>query len=104
SIVSWSRLRLENLLPLMLLALSAAGIHFTRTALADPFQRLKITSDVYPLPSPEQTVVLSLGYRAALADLLYAHVLVSYGLHFREKLLFESVGDYLDTINELDPK
>lgn len=59
--------------------------------------------DVYPLPAPEQTVALSLGYRAALADYLFAHVLVSYGIHFQEKRNFEAVGDYLDAINELDP-
>lgn len=45
-----------------------------------------------------------LGYRSALADLIFSHVLVSYGLHFQEKRNFEFVGNYLDAINELDPK
>ncbi|HEY6556127.1 MAG TPA: hypothetical protein VI072_02600, partial [Polyangiaceae bacterium] len=71
---------------------------------ADAFHELRVKTDVYALPSPEQTVVLSLGYRCALADLLFAHVLVSYGLHFEEKRRFEFVGNYLDTINALDPK
>ena len=96
--------RLTRWIPLALMALSALGVHRARLALAQPFQQLKATSDVYPLPAPEQTVVLSLGYRAALADLLYGHVLVAYGLHFQEKRLFETVGSYLETINELDPK
>ena len=87
-----------------LMALSALGVQYFRSALAGPFAKLKTTHDVYTLPAPAQTVVLSLGYRAALADLIYAHVLVSYGLHFQEKRLFESVGQYLATINELDPK
>lgn len=87
-----------------LMALSATAVHYFRGALSEPFAKLKTTHDVYTLPAPSQTVLLSLGYRAALADLIYAHVLVSYGLHFQEKRLFESVGRYLETINELDPK
>jgi len=87
-----------------LMTLSALGVHYFRGALSEPFAKLKTTHDVYTLPAPAQTVVLSLGYRAAVADLIYAHVLVSYGLHFQEKRLFESVGQYLETVNELDPK
>lgn len=89
---------------LALLVACATGVHLTQRRLSESFHRLRVTSDVYPLPSPEQTVVLSLGYRAALADLIYGHVLVSYGLHFEEKRLFEFAGNYLSTINELDPK
>ena len=87
-----------------LMALSALGVQYFRSALLEPFAKLKTSHDVYTLPAPTQTVVLSLGYRAAVADLIYAHVLVSYGLHFQEKRLFETVGQYLETINELDPK
>ena len=87
-----------------LMALSAVGVQYFRAALLAPFAKLKTAHDVYTLPAPTHTAVLSLGYRAALADLIYAHVLVSYGLHFQEKRLFETVGQYLDTINELDPK
>jgi hypothetical protein len=50
------------------------------------------------------TDVLSLGYRAALADLLYAHVLVQSGIHVQEKRRYEYVGEYIDVINALDPK
>ncbi|HEX6767316.1 MAG TPA: hypothetical protein VF103_17580, partial [Polyangiaceae bacterium] len=58
---------------------------------------------VYALPKPEQAVVASLGYRAALADLLFAHVLVWHGLHFGEKRRLEFAADYLDTVVALDP-
>lgn len=84
--------------------LAAALIAAVRYRVAGAFSQLRAKNDVYALPSPEQTVVLSLGYRTALADLLFAHVLVSYGLHFDEKRRFEFVGNYLDTINALDPK
>jgi tetratricopeptide (TPR) repeat protein len=75
-----------------------------RVSLAERFHKLKVTSDFYALPSPEQVVALSFGYRAALADLIWGNVLVSYGLHFQEKRNFEFIGSYLDTINALDPK
>jgi hypothetical protein len=75
-----------------------------RASLAERFHQLRVTNDVYALPSPKQVVALSLGYRSALADLIWGNVLVSYGLHFQEKRNFEFIGNYLDTINALDPK
>lgn len=86
------------------IAVSALGMFLARRALVRELHGVRVNADVYALPSPEQTVVMSLGYRAALADVLYGHVLVSYGLHFQERRLFEFVGNYLDTINALDPK
>ncbi|HMJ10958.1 MAG TPA: hypothetical protein VK524_06100, partial [Polyangiaceae bacterium] len=86
------------------IVLAAGLIAAVRYRLADAVQKVKAKNDVYALPSPEQTIALSLGYRSALADLLFAHVLVSYGLHFEQKRRFEFVGNYLDTINALDPK
>jgi len=83
---------------------AAIGVSQLRPTLNAAFLASAVQHDVYPLPPPRQTVVLSLGYRAALADYLFAHVLVSYGIHFQEKRNFEAVGDYLDAINELDPK
>lgn len=44
-----------------------------------------------------------MGYRAAAADLIFAHVVVSAGIHLSEKRLFEFGDRYLETINELDP-
>jgi tetratricopeptide (TPR) repeat protein len=64
----------------------------------------KETSDVNLLPPPEQVVTLSLGYRAALADLLWAEVLVSQGLRTMALRRYDTVTDLLDTINALDPE
>jgi len=91
---------------LSLLIVIAAGFFVGqfRPKLNRAFAASTLEHDVYPLPPPKQTVVLSLGYRAALADFLFAHVLVSYGIHFQEKRRFEVVGNYLDAINELDPR
>jgi tetratricopeptide (TPR) repeat protein len=95
---------LTRLLPIALAILAIAAISRLRVALNAGFAKATVEHDIYPLPPPQQTVVLSLGYRSALADFLFAHLLVSYGIHFQEKRQFEVVGNYLDAINELDPK
>lgn len=89
--------------------LLAAGLAFCaalwfRALLVQRFDALAETSDTLALPPPEQAVVMSLGYRSAAADLIYAHTLVAYGLHFGEKRRFEYVGEYLETVTTLDPK
>lgn len=66
--------------------------------------KLKETSEAYLLPPPEHLVVGSLGYRAALADLLWANVLVTQGIRMEQRRRYETVDEYLDAIIELDPK
>lgn len=89
---------------LLLILLSIAGVGVVHPKLVRQHAALKAKTDVYALPSPEQTVVASLGYRSALADLIYANVLVSYGQHIQERRGFDYIADYLDTIAALDPK
>lgn len=89
---------------LALLLASAVVIHSLRERLVERFRKVKQASDVLALPSPERTIVMSLGYRAALADWLFADVLVQSGIHVHERRRFEYLGEYLDTINALDPK
>ncbi|HEX2731724.1 MAG TPA: hypothetical protein VHM70_08970 [Polyangiaceae bacterium] len=86
-------------------ALGAAFlIAWVQPQLAEHYAEAHDTDDTYNLPSAELTELLSLGYRDALADFIYAHVLVSYGLHFQEKRRFEHVGDYLRTVAALAPQ
>jgi hypothetical protein len=92
-----------KLVTLGLVLASAAAIGAVRGPLASVHQRVKEQSDVYVLPPPEQVVTLSLGYRSALLDLLWAHVLVSQGLHTFERRRFENLSLFLDSINELEP-
>lgn len=86
-----------------LMVLAAVGVGSVREPLAAIERRVKETSDVYLLPPPEHVVALSLGYRSALADVLWAHVLVSQGFRLVEKRRFENLTRLLDSINELDP-
>lgn len=96
--------RVTRAAPWLVAGLCALSVALVRPVLAAKYARLRVTSDVYPLPKPDHVVALSLGYRSALADLIFANLLVSYGLHFQEKRRLEHMGDYLDTINALDPK
>jgi hypothetical protein len=59
--------------------------------------------EVSLLLSPEHMVVFSLGHREALADYLFATLLVKYGTSFEEKQPFEATYKYLDTITTLAP-
>src|SRR5689334_12070493 len=93
----------DALLTLSLAVAAAVGIGSARTPAADAEHRVQETSDVYVLPPPEQVATLSLGYRAALADLLWSHVLVSQGLHTMERRRFENLTLLMDAINALDP-
>lgn len=75
-----------------------------RAKVAGWHERVKETSDVHMLPPPRQVVTLSLGYRAALADVLWAHVLVAQGERLRERRKFDNLAELIETINELDPE
>jgi hypothetical protein len=87
-----------------LLALCAAAVNGLRGPLNARLEATRVRNDTFALPPPRQVVTMSLGYRSALADLIFSHVLVSSGIHFQEKRVFEFVGNYLETVNELDPK
>jgi tetratricopeptide (TPR) repeat protein len=89
---------------LLIVAAAAAGVGVAQSKTRAAHGALRVEDDTYPLPPPDQVVWMSLGYRSAVADFIYAHVLVSYGLHFEEKRRFEYVARYLDTIATLDPK
>jgi hypothetical protein len=86
-----------------LLAVSVATIGYVRPRVESSAKAAKATSDVFALPSPGVLSALSLGYRSALADLLYTTTLIAYGTHGEEHRRFEFVGQYLDSIVGLDP-
>ncbi len=75
----------------------------TRYRAEDARRRAKETSETFLLPPAAQLKRASLGYRAALADYLWAHVLVTQGLRLGERRRFETITSYLETITELDP-
>ena len=78
-------------------------VGLVRPRLAEAFHGIQVRSDVYPLPPASALVAASLGHRAALADMIFANLRVSYGIHVSEKRRMEFVGLYLDAVNALDP-
>jgi hypothetical protein len=86
-----------------LFIVSVAAIGYAQPRVVASTTAVKITSDVFGLPPPAVLSALSLGYRSALADLLYTSTLISYGTHGEEHRRFEFVGQYLDSIVGLDP-
>jgi hypothetical protein len=90
--------------PVALVAACAGVVALTLPRLLAGQTKVKETSDVYVLPPPEDVIRLSLGYRAALADYLWSHVLVAQGLRISDRRRFEHVAVFIETINALDPQ
>lgn len=87
-----------------LVGLCAGALSVARDRVAEQHQAVNTLSDVYALPDPEQLKVLSLGYRSAVADLLFGRTLVAAGMHFSERKVFEHLDGYLHAIVALEPK
>lgn len=81
----------------------ALAIGAVRQPAVDQHEAVKETTEAFLLPPPEQLKVFSLGYRAALADYLWAHVLVTQGLRLGERRRFATILEFLDAIVTLDP-
>ena len=88
----------------LLIAAAGLAVSRLRAPLNAAFNVTRTRDDVFTLPPPDQMMLMSLGYRSALADLIFAHVLVSAGIHFQEKRGYTFVARYLDTVIALDPK
>jgi hypothetical protein len=88
----------------VLLALaSVAGIALVQPGLAANIHKLHQRDDVFLLPPPDQLRVLTLGYRAAGADMLWAKLVLEYGIHGQEKRAFPDVTRYIDGVIALEP-
>lgn len=92
-----------NLVSWVIVAAGIWIIILARLPLVERYRAHSAEEQVSLLLSPEHTVVLSLGHREALADYLFANILVQYGLSFQERRRFESTYKYLDTITTLAP-
>jgi tetratricopeptide (TPR) repeat protein len=79
-------------------------IFSVRSRVADAHAHAKEASDINLLPPPKEVAIMSLGYRSALADVLWAQVLVGQGLRTIDRRRYDTVADLIDTINELDPQ
>jgi hypothetical protein len=86
-----------------ILAASLAGLVRTQPVLAKTVHRVKQRDDTFALPPPAQLHAATLGYDAAVVDLLWADLLVENGMHLGEHRDFLDIPKYLDAILELEP-
>ncbi len=78
------------------------GIAQVQPGLAASTYKIRQRDDVFLLPPPDQLRAMSLGYRAAATDLLWAKLLLEYGLHWQDKRPFPDVTRYIDGLIALE--
>ena len=81
---------------------AAAGVGTTQPRLASNVHEVK-RDDIVAFPPPDQLRTAVLGWNAAAVDLLWASLLVEYGMHFSERRPFTEIPRYLDAILGLEP-
>jgi tetratricopeptide (TPR) repeat protein len=86
-----------------LVAVSALGVARIQPRLAATVHEVKARDDIYLLPPPAELRAMTLGYRAAAADAIWAKLIVEYGTHWQEKRPFAEAPRYLDAILALEP-
>jgi hypothetical protein len=85
------------------LASSVLGVGLLQPRLARTLHDTKEREDVYLFPPADQLRAITLGYRAAATDLIWAKLLVEYGIHWQEKRDFPDLERYADAILALEP-
>lgn len=95
--------RREVVVAATLAALAVIGVAAVRAPAEAMRAAAKESDESFLLPPPQQLVRSSLGYRAAVADYLWAHILVTQGLRLGERRRFSTVTEFLDAITTLDP-
>ena len=92
-----------SLLVGLLLATSILGVARMQPRLAARVHDVKLDTGIYMLPPPRELRTMSLGYRAATADAVWAMLIVAYGTHWAEHRQFDDASKYMEAILALDP-
>lgn len=98
------KIALHEFVQVLALGAAAVAIAWSRPQVAHSYKELGTSADIYAIPSEEQLIVFSLGYRSAAADLLFGRTMVAAGVHFAERRVFHHLDAYLKGIIALDPK
>jgi hypothetical protein len=88
---------------LLLLLAGVAGVARLQPRLAQTAHDVKESGDAYVLPPPAQLRAATLGWEAAVVDMLWSKLLVEYGTHWSEHREFLQTPLYADAILELEP-
>jgi hypothetical protein len=71
--------------------------------LAAQLKGVKARDDVSALPPAKQLKILAFGYKQSTVDLLWAKLIVEWGLAHSEKRAFPDLRRYIDAIIEIEP-
>lgn len=82
---------------------AVAGVWSLRGRAMNQYLRTQTYEDIYYLPPPEWLEVMSLGYRRALADLIWLRALIYFGDEFLNEGAVKHVYDYGESMLRLDP-
>lgn len=88
---------------IVLLVAALSGVWSLRTRSMEHFLGAQTYEDIYYLPPPNWLQVMSLGYRRALADLIWLRALVYFGDEFENRGAVKHVFDYGESMLALDP-
>lgn len=88
---------------LAVLIASAVGVWALRGRAMEHYLGTQRYEDIYYLPPPQWLQVMSLGYRRALADLIWLRALIYFGDEFENRGAVKHVFNYGDSMLALDP-
>ena len=88
---------------IVVLIAALGGVWSLRSRAMDHYLRTKTYEDIYYLPPPEWLEVMSLGYRRALADLIWLRALIYFGDELIHEGEVKHVHNYGESMLKLDP-
>lgn len=92
-----------RLIVAVLLIAALAGVWSLRSCAMNQYLATQTYEDIYYLPPPDWLEVMSLGYRRALADLIWLRALVYFGDEFMNEGEVKHVHNYGESMLKLDP-
>jgi hypothetical protein len=98
-----SRGRLREMIAFAAIALGFVAIVVVQPQLAAQVKAVKARDDVSALPPPKHLKVMAFGYKQSTVDLLWAKLIVEWGLAHHEKRAFPDLRRYIDAIIEIEP-
>jgi hypothetical protein len=95
--------RLGETIALAAIVIGAIALVVIQPRLAAPLAGVKSRDDVSALPPPKQLRIMALGYKQSTVDLLWAKLIVEWGLAHSERRAFPDLRRYVDAIIEIEP-
>lgn len=101
--VARTRHRSHEIIAFAAIALGFLALVVVQPRLAAQLKGVKSRDDVSALPPPKQVKVIAFGYKQSTVDLLWAKLIVEWGLAHSEKRPFPALRRYIDAIIEIEP-